>query len=57
MAFEGLNDEGSHTTVFRDWNNVSTSLHDQTTHRHSIWEARIKMILLYYTRYRLIIMH
>ena len=46
IAFKGLNDEGSHTTVFRAWNNVSTSLHDQTTDRQSIWEARIKMLLL-----------
>ena len=41
LVFEELNDEGSHTTVFRAWNNVSTSLHDQTTHSQSIWEARI----------------
>ena len=32
MAFEELNDQGSNTTVFRAWNTVSTSLHDQTTH-------------------------
>ena len=32
IAFEELNDEGSDTTVFRAWGNVSTSLHDQTTH-------------------------
>ena len=51
IAFEELNDEGSHTTVFCAWNNVSTSLHDQTTHRQSIWEARIKMILLYHALY------
>ena len=50
-AFEGLNHEGSHTTVFRAWNNVSTSLHDPATHRQSIWEARIKMILLYHVLY------
>ena len=31
IAFEELNDEGSHTTMFRAWNNVSTALHDQTT--------------------------
>ena len=41
IAFEELNDEGTLTTVFRAWNNVSTSLHDQTTHRQSIGEARI----------------
>ena len=41
IAFEELNDEGSDTTVFRAWNTVSTSLHDQTTQRQSIWEARI----------------
>ena len=40
-AFEEFNDEGSDTTVFRAWDNVSTPFHDQTTHRHSIWEARI----------------
>ena len=37
--------------VFRAWNNVSTSLHDRKTHRQSIWEARIKMILLYHALY------
>ena len=31
VTFEELNDEGSDTTVFRTWNTVSTSLHDQTT--------------------------
>ena len=46
IAFEELNDKGSHTTVFRAWNNVSTFLHNQTTHRQSTWEARIKVILL-----------
>ena len=51
MAFEELNDKGSHTTVFRAWNNVSKFLHDQTTHRQSIWEARIKMIPLYHALY------
>ena len=50
-AFKGLNDEGSHTTVFRAWHNVSTSLHDQATHRQSIWETRIKLILLYHALY------
>ena len=43
--------KASHTTVIRAWNNVSTFLHDQTTHRQSIWEARIKMILLYHAMY------
>ena len=52
IAFEeDLNDEGSHTTVFRAWNNVSTSLHDQTTHRQLIWEVRIKMVLLHHALY------
>ena len=51
MTFEKLNDEGSHTTVFRAWNNVSTFLHDQTINRQSIWKARIKMILLYHALY------
>ena len=51
IAFEELNDEGSHTTVFPAWNNVSAFLHDQTTQRQSIWEARIKMILLYHALY------
>ena len=31
IALKELNDEGSHITVFRGWNNVSTTLHDQTT--------------------------
>ena len=51
IAFEELNDGGSHTTVFCAWNNVSTFLHYQTTHRQSIWEARIKMILIYHALY------
>ena len=33
ITFEEFNDEGSHTTVFRAWNNVSTFLNDQATHR------------------------
>ena len=41
IAFEDLSDEGSDTTVLRAWNTVRMSLHDQTTHRQSIWEARI----------------
>ena len=41
IAFEELTNGGSHTTVFRAWNNVSTSLNDQVTHRQSIWEAWI----------------
>ena len=36
ITFEELNDEGSDTTVFRAWNTVSTSLHDQTTHRQTV---------------------
>ena len=51
IAFEELNDEGSRTAVFRAWNNVSTFLNDQTTSRQSIWEAPIKMILLYHALY------
>ena len=47
ISFKDLNDEGSHTTVFRARNNVSASVHnDPTTHRQSIWEARMKMMLL-----------
>ena len=45
IAFEESNGEDSDTTVFRTWNNVGTS------HRQSIWEARIKMILLYHALY------
>ena len=41
FGFEESNDEGSDTTVFRAWNTVSTSLHDQTRHRQTIWEVRI----------------
>ena len=41
IAIEELNDEGSDTIVFRVWNTISTSLHDQIIHRQSIWEARI----------------
>ena len=41
IALEELSDEDSDTTVFRAWNTASMCLHDQTTHRQSIWEARI----------------
>ena len=30
---------------------TTSALHDQTTHRQSIWEARIKMILIYHALY------
>ena len=40
-ALEELNYEDSDTTVFCAWNTVSTSLHNHTTHRQSVWEARI----------------
>ena len=45
---EVLNDEASPTTVFRAWDNVSTSIYHQTTHSQSIWEARIWIILIYH---------